>query len=190
MQISAIVMGFFFMAAASDIDQRLAKWEPVKMPFNSSGLNARERQMVQKLVEASRYLDNVYWRQSDPEGLALYKSTADPKLRRLLMIHGSRFDLIDENHPFAGTEPVSPGWALYPKGLTREHIEQYVKEHPEKKEELYSPYTIIERRGDGLVGRPYHEVYRPFLEPIAKALREAAALSDDKAFAEFLRERA
>jgi Peptidase family M49 len=40
------------------------------------------------------------------------------------------------------------------------------------------------------VGRPYHEVYRPFLEPIAKALREAAALSDDKAFAEFLRERA
>ncbi|PYS37960.1 MAG: Zn-dependent hydrolase [Acidobacteria bacterium] len=190
MRISAIVMGFLIMAAASDLDQRLAKWEPVKMPFNSSGLTARERQMVEKLVEASQYLDNIYWRQSDPEGLALYKSTRDPKLRRLLMIHGSRFDLIDENHPFVGTEPMSAGRGLYPKGLTREQIEQYVKQHPEKKQELYSPYTVVERRGNELVGRPYHEVFRPFLEPMTKALREAAALSDDKAFADFLGQRA
>ena len=189
MRILAILLAVVMMKA-SDLDQRLAKWQPVKMSFDPSVLSARERQMIQKLVEASQYLDNIYWRQTDPEALALYKSTSDPKLRKLLMIHGSRFDLIDENHPFAGTEPVSPGWALYPKGLTREHIEQYVKQHPEKKEELYSPYTIIERRGDALVGLPYHEVYRPFLEPSAKALSEAAALSDDTAFAEFLRERA
>ena len=189
MRILAILLAVVMMKA-SDLDQRLAKWQPVKMSFDSSGLSPRERQMIQKLVEASRYLDNIYWRQTDPKALALYKSTVDPKLRKMLMIHGSRFDLIDENHPFSGTEPVSPGWALYPKGLTREHIEQYVKEHPEKKEELYSPYTIIERRGDGLVGRPYHEVFRSFLEPSAKALREAAALSDDAAFAEFLRQRA
>jgi hypothetical protein len=189
MRILAILLAVVMMKT-SNLDDRLAKWQPVKMSFDASGLNPRERQMIQKLVEASQYLDNIYWRQTDPEAMALYKSTTDPKLRRLLMIQGSRFDLIDENRPFAGTEPASPGWALYPKGLTREQVEQYVKQHPEKKEELYSPYTIIERRGDALVGRPYHEVYRPFLGPIAKALREAAALSDDKAFAEFLRERA
>jgi len=189
MRISAILLAVVMMKG-SDLDNRLAKWQPVKMSFDASGLSLREQQMIQKLVEASQYLDSIYWRQTDPEAMALYKSTSDPKLRRLLMIHGSRFDLIDENHPFAGTEPASPGWALYPKGLTREQIERYVKQHPDKKEELYSPYTIIERRGDALVGRPYHEVYRPFLEPITKALREAAALSDDTAFAEFLRQRA
>ena len=108
--------------ATSDLDQRLAKWQTVKMPFNSSGLSSRERQMVEKLVEASQYLDQIFWRQSDPEGLALYKSSQDPKLRRLLMIHGSRFDLIDENRPFAGTEPMSEGHGLYPKGLTRVQI--------------------------------------------------------------------
>src|SRR5207248_10072517 len=156
----------------------------------AAGLNAREREMVQKLVEASQYLDNIYWRQSDPEALALYKSSPDQKLRQLLMINGSRFDLIDENHPFTGTEPMSPGRGLYPKGLTREQIEQYVKEHPDKKDELYSPFTIIERKGNELAGRPYHEVYRSFLDPITKALSDAAALSDDKAFAEFLRQRA
>src|SRR5262249_44788334 len=86
--------------------------------------------------------------------------------------------------------PMSPGRGMYPKGLTRAQIEQYVKQHPEKKEELYSPYTVIEWRGNDLVGRPYHEVYRAFLEPVTKAFREAAALSDDEAFAEFLRRRA
>ncbi len=174
----------------SDIDQRLARWRQVQMPFNNSALTVRERQMVQKLVEALQYLDNIYWRQSDPEGLALYKSSSDPKLRRLLMINGGRFDLVDENHPFVGTEPLPPGRALYPKGLTREQIEQYVKEHLAKKGELYSPYTIIEKRGTEFVGRPYHEVYGSLLEPMTKTLRDAASLSDDKAFAEFLRQRA
>src|ERR1700733_3444320 len=102
MRVSAILLSFLLFAA-SDIDQRLARWQPVKMPFTSTGLSARERQMVEKLVEASQFLDDIYWRQSDPEGLALYKSTPDSKLRRLLMINGSRFDLVDENHPFAGT---------------------------------------------------------------------------------------
>jgi hypothetical protein len=182
--------GAFLMLAASDIEQRLAKWQPVKMPFNSAGLTARERQMVEKLVEASRYLDSIYWRQSDPEALTVYKSTSDEKLRRLIMIHGSRFDLLEENHPFAGTEPMSIGRGLYPKGLTRAQIEQYVKDHPEKKAEIYNPFTVVERRGNDLVGRPYHEAYRQFLDPVVRLLREAAALSDDKAFAEFLRARA
>src|SRR6516165_7985897 len=184
------VSALALLQTAPDIDQRLARWQQVQMPFNSSGLSARERQMVQKLVEASQYLDDIYWRQSDPDGLSLSKSTKDPKLRRLLMINGSRFDLVDDNHPFVGTEPMPPGRALYPKGVTREQIEQYVKDHPGKKDELYNEHTVIERRGNDLVGRPYHEVYRSQLVPMTKALREAAALSDDKQFAEFLRQRA
>ena len=184
-------MGFMLLFQnAADIDQRLARWRQVQMPFNSSALTAREKQMVQKLVEAAQYLDDIYWRQSDPEGLALLKSTKDPKLRRLLMINGARFDLVDDNHPFAGTEPLPPGRALYPKSVTREQIEQYVKEHPAKKDEIYSPYTIVERRGTELTARPYHEAFRSLLEPMTKALLEAAALSDDKPFAEFLRQRA
>src|SRR5437870_2216666 len=133
-----------------DLDRRLTKWQPVKMPFNASGLNPRELRMVEKLVEASQWLDCIFWRQSDLEALALFKSSTDPKLRRLLMIHGSRFDLIDEHRPFTGTEPMAPGRGLYPKGLTREQIEEYVKQHPGKKEELYNTHTVIERHGDEL----------------------------------------
>jgi hypothetical protein len=177
-------------AAVPTLDERLAKWKPVDMPFHSAGLSARERQMVEKLVLATQYLDNIQWRQNDPEGLALYKKTTDPKLKRLLLINGCRWDLLDENRPFVGNEPMPPGHALYPKGLTRAQIEQYVKQHPEKKEQIYSGYTVVKWQGKDLVGIPYHVEYKQFLEPAAQALRDAAALSDDPAFAKFLRMRA
>jgi hypothetical protein len=177
-------------AGTANLDERLAKWKPVQMPFHSEGLSARERQMVAKLVEASQHLDDIFWRQSDPEGLELYKTTRDPKLKRLLMINGCRWDLLDENRPFAGSEPMPPGHALYPKDLTRAQIEQYVKVHAEKKEQIYSGYTVVRRESKELVSIPYHVEYKSFLEPAAKALREAAALSGDAAFANFLRLRA
>ena len=152
--------------------------------------------MIGKLVDCSRYLDDIFWRQSDPEGLGLYKSLdgsntpRDIKLRQFLMINGSRFDLTNDNKPFVGTKPMPPGRGLYPDGLTREELEKYVAAHPDQKEELYNPYTVIRRNGDQLEAIPYRTAYRQFLIPAAKDLRDSADLSDDKSFADFLRLRA
>lgn len=146
--------------------------------------------MVEALVEACQHLENIFWRQSDPEALALYQRTTDPNLRRLLLINGSRFELIDSNKPFVGQAPFNPGRGFYAAGLTREQIDQYVKEHPEKKAEIYSPYTVVRRRGNELVGVPYRIEYKAFLTPAAAALRKAASFSDDPQFANFLRLRA
>jgi hypothetical protein len=185
-----LILALIPLRAADDLEARLARFRQVQMPFHSDRLSARERSMVEKLVEACQHIELIYWEQSDPEALSLYRKTADPKLRRLLMINGSRFDLIDEHKPFIGSDPMPPGRALYPVGLTRERIEQYVKDHPEKKAEIYDPYTVVRWRGSDLVGVPYHEVYHSELDAAAKALREAAALSPDTAFAGFLRLRA
>src|SRR5882762_9484853 len=179
-----------------DLDQRLAKFRVVQMPFHSAGLTARERKLVGKLVEACQSLERVYWRQSDPEGLALYQSLAasthpeDRKLQRYLRINGSRFDLVDQEKPFVGTEPASPGRALYPKDLTQAKIDAFLKDHPERRAEIYNPLTVVRWHGDTLEGLPYHIAYRNFLDAAAKSLREAADLSDDPAFANFLRLRA
>src|SRR5579872_6389911 len=184
------------LKVAPDLDERLAKWRAVKMPFNGSALTPKERSLVEKLVDASHYIEDIYWRQSDPEGLALYeqlKSSTNPedeKVRHFVFINAGRFDLLDENKPFVGTEPMPPGRGFYPQGLTRQDIEAYVKSHPDKKNEIYSGYTIVRRVGDQLEGVPYHVAYKDFLEPAAKALRDAAALSDDPQFASFLRLRA
>jgi hypothetical protein len=195
-QSKAPAIRFTDLKVTPDIDQLLAKIRPVKMPFNESALTAKERQMVEKLLDACQLLDSIYWRQIDPEGLQIYQSLVNDnnpeaqKVARLLYINGGRWDLVNDNKPFVGSEPIPPGRAFYPKGLTREQIEQYVKQHPGKKAEIYSPYTIIEREGNELVGVPYHLKFKKFLEPMAKDLREAASLSDDRDFANFLRLRA
>jgi hypothetical protein len=184
------------MQVVPDLDQRLAKFRNVEMPFHSSGLSAREVKLVEKLVDASRHLEEIYWRQMDPDGLTLYESLAtsknprDETLRRYLWINASRFDLLDGNKPFVGETPMSPGRGFYPQNLTREQVEQYLKAHPEKKDEIYGSFTVVRWHGDQLEGLPYHIAYLSFLEPAAKDLREAAALSDDPAFANFLRLRA
>jgi hypothetical protein len=181
---------------AADLDARLARFKPLTMPFHSEGLSPREVQLVHKLVEASNYIEQIYWRQSDPAGLKLYLSLAkstkpeDVKLRRFLKINGSRYDLVDEMKPFVSTAPAPPGRALYPAGLTHEDIEKYVAQHPDEKAAIYGDFTVVRKKGDQLVAIPYRVEFAEFLKPSAKALREAAALSDDPAFAKFLRLRA
>ncbi len=181
---------------ASDLKQRLARFRQVQMPFHTAGLTVREQKMVAKLVDACRYMDDIYWRQVDPDGLELYQSlekSTDPKtteLRRYLWINGSRFDFLDANKPFVGSEPMSLGRGFYPQGLTRDEVEQYVKDHPEKRAEIYSPTTVVRRNGADLEGLPYHVAYRSFLEPAAADLRAAADLSADPKFANYLRMRA
>jgi hypothetical protein len=184
------------MHVVPDLDQRLAKFRRVEMPFHAASLTAREVKMVNKLVDASRYLEEIYWRQMDPDGLTLYESLVssqnpqDEMLRRYLWINASRFDLLDDNKPFVGTTPIPPGRGFYPQNLTREQIDEYLKAHPEKKDEIYNPFTLVRWHNDQLEGLPYHIAYRSFLDPAAKDLREAARLSDDPAFANFLRLRA
>lgn len=174
-----------------DVAARLAKWKNVEMPFRSAGLTPQERQMVEKLVEACRLLDDVFWRQSDLDGLALYKTTSSPSLKTLLTIMGGRWDLIDENRPFAGAPPMPPGHELYPHDFTRDRVDQYVKEHPEDKAAIYDPYTVVKRQPGGrVIGVPYREEYKALLVQMAQALRDAAALSPDTQFANFLRLRA
>src|SRR4051794_34833719 len=62
--------------AVPDLDQRIAQFKPVRMPFDPAGLTDRERQMIDQLVAASRELESIYWRQADPVGLSLYKALA------------------------------------------------------------------------------------------------------------------
>ena len=179
-----------------DLAQRVAKFRRVQMPFRTGGLSAREQQMIRKLVEACGYLESIYWRQSDPEALTLYQSLAasrsprDVELRRYLWINASRFDLIDDNKPFVGTDPMPPGHGFYPANLTRAQIEQYVRQHPDQKAAIYNQFTIVRWHNGKLEAVPYRIAYRTFLEPAAQALRTAADLSSDPAFAKFLRLRA
>ncbi|HEX8816817.1 MAG TPA: Zn-dependent hydrolase [Terriglobales bacterium] len=184
------------LKVAPDLNERLARLKRVEMPFAGAGLTAREKQLVQKLVDASRYIEDIYWRQIDPPALELYETlglSTNPKdeaLRRFIWINASRYDRLDEDKPFVGATPLPAGRSFYPPDLTREKIEQYVKDHPEQRDGIYNGTSIVRWHDGQLEAVPYHIAYRAFLEPAAKDLREAAALSGDPGFASFLRMRA
>jgi hypothetical protein len=184
------------LGVVPDLDARLAKFKALEMPLDRSELSARDMQLVQKLVDAANRLEQIYWRQSDPEGLKLYgqleknENPLDKKVLRFLKINGSRYDLIDELRPFVTNQPAPPGRALYSVGLTRKEIEKYVAANPSQMDAVYNERSILRKNGKNIETVPYHIAFSEFLSAAARDLREAAALSDDAGFAQFLRLRA
>ena len=181
---------------ASDIKERLAKYSPTEIVFDESLLNDEDREVLEKLVIASRSMDSIFWKQTDPEGpplkAALEKLSEPwvPDYLRFLKINFGPFDLLDENKPFLGSAKKLPGASFYPPDLTKKEFEDYVSSHPEAKEALESPYTVIKRNGDELVAVPFNIEYREDLEPAAKVLREAAGIASNPSLKAYLLQRA
>src|SRR3954469_16453008 len=102
-----------------DLDQRIQKFQKVDMPFSMEDLSPAERKTVNELIAASRDLEQIYWRQNNPEDIELYKEAA----REGRACHpttgttASRLKQINKKKPFYGTEPIPPGRNLYPQGL-------------------------------------------------------------------------
>ena len=184
------------LGVVPDLDTRLTRFKPLDMPFNREPLSVREQQLVEKLVNACNALEQIYWRQSDPDGLALYskleksQNALDRKVLRFMKINGSRYDLIDELKPFIGNQPAPPGRALYPSNLTKDEVDKYVAANSAQRDAVYDERSLLRRNGDKLEAVPYHLAYIEQLNRAAQDLRDAAGLSDDAAFAEFLRLRA
>jgi hypothetical protein len=201
----------------SDLPDRAAKFKRVEMPFNRQGLSPREIQLVDKLVHAAGLLDCIYWRQSDPDALYLYKEliqSTDPQdemLARYLKINGSRFDLIDDEKPFLGTDLMPPGRGFYTTTAGQEptailspkesyddrvaRLKSLLEGLAKQNKQVISPYTLVaitsSESGASLVQTtPYSVAFREFLKLAAQDLRDAAKLSRDPAFAKFLRLRA
>jgi hypothetical protein len=141
-------------------------------------------------------MDDIFWKQTDPAGLplkeALQKSREPwvPDYLHFVKINFGPFDLQDENKPFIGSAQKLPGASFYPPDLTKKEFEDYVAAHPDAKEALESPYTIIKRNGNELAAVPYNVEYRKDLEPAARALREAAEITSNPSLKAYLLQRA
>lgn len=179
------------------VRERLAAWAPIDIAADLSVLSPREREMVGKLVEAARLVDEVFWQQTAPDAIALRDSLAAAttdegrELYRYLMINYGPYDRIHDGLRFVGTGPEKKpaGANFYPQDLTREEFEAYVASHPEQRAALEGQYSIVRRAGGWLETVPYHRTY-PQIEAIARKLDEAAALCDNPSLKRYLTLRA
>jgi hypothetical protein len=180
----------------AEINKRIAKYTPIILRADMSGLPESERKALAKLIEAARAIDDIYWKQRSVEGLELRtklaksRSATDRALLHYLKINYGPYDKSDGDKPFIGTKPIPDGGTFYPEDLTKEEFERYLAEHPEVKDEFQKINTVIRRSGDKLVAIPFEQVYRPELERAAKALREAGELTADAPLKKYLQLRA
>ena len=179
---------------AADTPQRLAQLPRTVIDYDRSLLNDNERQVVAKLIEASKQIDEIYWRQVSEDNLALRdklsKQAGNSALDRAgldyFIANKGPWDRLKGDEPFIGTEKKPAGAAFYPADMTKEELEKYVAAHPDKKDQLEGLFTVDRREGANLVGIPYGTYYKDALDQAAAHLREAANISNDGTLKRFL----
>ena len=182
---------------APDLAARAARLKPVTVAptVDTSKLEPWELQVLDKLKAAAAYMDAAYWQQVDPEGAIIFASLAgdDPQIqaaRLMLDANYGRWDRFDDFAIFLGSEPRPLGSYVYPADLTKEELDAYIAAHPDEKDALLSPYTVVRRNGDMLAAIPYHVVFAAYVEPTAALLEEAADLSQNASLTDYLRKQA
>ena len=178
--------------AASETDG-LAKLARIDMNVDTSFLSAEEREVVNLLNQAAELMSEIYKRQATPDYDRLRAEVAaknDPALLEKFDAFFGPWDPIEEGKPFFGDKPRPAGAGFYPADLTKEEFDRYLAAHPDQKDALTSPYTVVKRQGDQLVAVPYSQEYKQWLEPAAKLLEQAAAKTSNASLKRFLSLRA
>jgi hypothetical protein len=180
-----------------DIEKRVAQLSPTPLHADLSGLSAEDRKVLDKLVQASRLLNEVFLRQAwtgNPAMREQLKSYAGPHaaaVREYFDLNFGPWDRLAERQPFVGDKPHPKGAGYYPEDLTKEAFEDWIAKHPADKDKLTSTVTVIRRAPNGgLTAVPYSQEYAEWLKPAAKLLREAAALTGNASLKKFLTLRA
>ena len=183
--------------AAYNAKTQFKKYAPVNMDdVDTSFLNASEKAVVNKLIQASHIMTKIYQRQITPNFNQLRKEINESGLEnakdvaRLYSFYFSRCDSLADNYPFFGSAPCPQGAGFYPEDMNRDEFNAWLEKRPKQAAAFKSGYTLIRRKEDRLAAIPYSRAYKKQLEIAANLLREAADLSREPTLARFLRLRA
>ncbi len=100
------------------------------------------------------------------------------------------WDRRNGDKPFIGKTKKDERAEFYPESIAKDEISSWLAVHPEMKSAFTSYFTVIKRKGNGLIAVPYSEEYKTYLSAAAKLLEEAAALSDNASLKRYLNARA
>jgi hypothetical protein len=180
-------------ATSGEAADGLSKLARIEMNPDVSYLTAEEREVVNLLIQAAGYMNEIYKRQTTPGYDQLRSDLAAKNDKGLLERFDAFFgpwDPINDGEPFFGGKPKPAGAGFYPADLTKEEFDKYLAANPSEREALTSPYTVVKRQGDKLVAVPYSQEYKQWLEPAAKLLEQASEKTTNPSLKKFLALRA
>ncbi|WP_283710208.1 dipeptidyl-peptidase 3 family protein [Pseudoalteromonas prydzensis] len=166
---------------------RLDIYTDFSLTTDLSHLSDNQKALVAKLIDASKIMDDLFWRQAFGENKASFLAKInDPKIQKFADINYGPWDRLNGDEAFlSGYEEKTAGAQFYPADMTKEELN---KSDVTDKNGLYS---VIKRDESGkLYSVAYSIEYAQALEKAANLLREASKLADDKEFANYLNLRA
>jgi len=176
-----------------------ARFAPVDIGADVTGLPASERTALVKMIEAARVLDPLYLRQvwGGNEALLLElmadRSPLGQARLHAFLVNKGPWSQLDHQAPFLPGVPPRPDAAnFYPAGATKAEVEAWMKGLSEAdRAAAQGFFTTIRRAPDGkLVAVPYSVEYQGELARAAELLREAAAATTQPTLRAFLEKRA
>jgi hypothetical protein len=181
------------------LQQMAARFAPTEIGADLSALSPSDRQVLAKLIAASKIIDALFLRQvwagNDAMLLDLAgRGTADGRARlHYFLVNKGPWSRLDHDQPFVAGAPAKPaGGNFYPGDATKAELERWMESLPEAERARARGFFTVVRRGAGgaftLV--PYNVEYQSELIQAAALLREAAALASEPSLKTFLTKRA
>ena len=182
--------------------QKMAvRFAPTNISADLSTLSAADKQVLAKLVEASKIMDALFLRQvwagNETMLIDLSQSQTVEGRARLhyFLINKGPWSRLDHDETFVPGAPAKPAGAnFYPEGASKADLERWMQSLPAAERARATGFFTLVRRLGGASGTftlvPYNVEYQPELMRAAALLREAAALTKEPTLKAFLTKRA
>jgi len=167
-----------------EFNQRLDIYKEVTLSTDLSHLSSNQKLMLAKLIDASVIMDDLFWQQAFGQDKTQFLSLiSDAKVRDFAEINYGPWDRLDADKPFlTGISEKHLGAQFYPADIEKSELENSASDVDTK-----GLYSILRRDDNGkLISIPYSRAYQDELRAASQLLLEAAALADDKEFANYL----
>ena len=183
-----------------ELAKKIARFAPTYLTADVKKLTPEDRQALKKIIDAAKLLDPLFLRQVWNGNAALEKKLMADKTpageRRLhyFYINDGPWSRLDNQEPFIEGVPKEkpPQASYYPDDITKDEFNAWVETLSDADKQKATGFFYLIRRGEDkkLTFVPYGEAYKEYLEPAAKLLREAAALTTNASLRNFLTKRA
>ncbi|MBU8870791.1 MAG: hypothetical protein KOO60_08010 [Gemmatimonadales bacterium] len=180
-------------APVEDLDKRLAAYVPTELSPSIEHLDTAQVQVMEKLIEASKLMDEIFRIQATPYYDALAGRIRElfpeqqKELARYFAINVGPWDRRFHHEPFCGGWEHPKGANYYPLDLT-ESEKAFITDSSNGLDGLY---TMVRRDKSGsLEAVPYSVFFADRLTKAAALLKEAASLTGNESLRNFLVARA
>jgi hypothetical protein len=186
------------MPDAQQLERMAARFAPTDIGADLSILSSPDRQVLAKLVEASKIIDALFLRQAWGGNeamlldLARDESPAGRARLHYFFINKGPWSRLDHDRPFVPGAPAKPAGAnYYPEDASKQELERWIATLPEAdRARATGFFSVIRRASTGFSIVPYNIEYQPELARAAALLRAAAQLAAEPTLKDFLSKRA